>query len=87
MTIRMIAIDEMAKNAAMPSHRRWSSSTRTHKCRSRAAYRFKFGADTELILAYHLFEIIEASFEIVAPHGRALQALGGANVEHQERSM
>src|SRR5260370_18140776 len=29
--------------------------------------RFDFGADTELILAHHLFEIVTPSFEIVPP--------------------
>src|SRR5882757_3747005 len=45
---------------------------------------FEFGADAEPILAYHSLEIFQASFESVAPYGRALQTIGGANVEHQE---
>ena len=45
---------------------------------------FELGADAERVFAHHLLQVVEAAFEVVEPRRRALQAVGGADVEHEE---
>lgn len=40
--------------------------------------------DAEAVLQDHLLEVVQAAFQILAPYRGALQAVGGADVEHQE---
>src|SRR5262245_20252618 len=39
-------------------------------------------ADAERILADHLAQVVDAAFQVLQPHAGALQAVGGADVEH-----
>src|SRR6185295_2417111 len=44
----------------------------------------ELGADAERVLADHPAQIVDAALEVVEPGTGALQAIGGADVEHQE---
>src|SRR5687767_5931090 len=45
---------------------------------------FQLGGDAELVVDHHLLQVVAAAFEIIEPHGGALQTVGGADIEHQE---
>ncbi len=45
---------------------------------------FEFGADVELVVEDHVLEVVHAAVEFVEPPRGAFQAVGGADVEHQE---
>src|SRR5471030_2426948 len=46
--------------------------------------RFQFGGEVQLVGADDLLQVFKAAFAVVAPDAGALQAVGGAGVEHQE---
>src|SRR5882672_2135044 len=44
----------------------------------------ELGPDAEAVLAHDLSQVVDSAFEVLQPDARALQAVGGADVEHQE---
>nr|KGD10729.1 putative nitrite reductase (NAD(P)H), large subunit [Burkholderia pseudomallei] len=46
--------------------------------------RLELRREPELVVHDHVDQVVEPALEVVAPHARALQAVGRADVEHQE---
>src|SRR5690606_13414209 len=44
----------------------------------------QFGAEAELVVDDHGLQVVEAALQVFQPHRGALQAVGGADIEHQE---
>src|SRR5688572_3023004 len=45
---------------------------------------FQLRADPQCVFAHHLAHIVDASLEVLQPGAGALQAIAGADVEHEE---
>jgi hypothetical protein len=45
---------------------------------------FQLGGQAQAVVQQHALEVVQPAFEVVAPGAGALQAVGGAHVEHQE---